>query len=224
MVCVLCVDSPTDRLLMLCWAALSRWYATMAEGAKAMVWDAEKMDVIVTACQADLFKLKMDGNQTKTRMNQMRCIDTLTFACQSSGPDSLAHVDRMFGKAKVYGMQLWMDYVKREKYLRLKEALDQANRRLKDLGQELVNYETVCASEGDLSIALIFLCLGLTTGGRIACEKVPRTDQREVAGRTHEKGDEFAVVSGLPAVASVLASDPSRGHCRKGAADEGRSE
>jgi hypothetical protein len=38
-----------------------------------MVWDAEKMDVIVTACQADLFKLKMDGNQTKTRMNQTRC-------------------------------------------------------------------------------------------------------------------------------------------------------
>jgi len=49
----------------------------------------------------------------------------------------------MFGKAKMYGLQLWMDYVKHQRFLRVKEALDQANRQLKDLGQELVNYETV---------------------------------------------------------------------------------
>ena len=38
-------------------------YSLMAKAGQGLVWDAEKMDVIVNACQTDLFKARMDSNQ-----------------------------------------------------------------------------------------------------------------------------------------------------------------
>ena len=55
----------------------------------------------------------------------------------------------MFGKAKAYGWFLWQEYMKFEKYTRLQRQLDEALRKVKDLGQEMDNKDTVSSRTPD---------------------------------------------------------------------------
>lgn len=46
-------------------AGVAEAYHLMAKAGQGVVWEAEKMDVVVNACQTDLFKARMDSNQVQ---------------------------------------------------------------------------------------------------------------------------------------------------------------
>jgi len=82
-------------------SSVATGYTQMAAAAQNLVWETEKLSIVVNACQTDLFKMRMDSNQAKCRMNQLR----------------LMHHSRL------HGFRSWITFVHSERYARLKQQM-----------------------------------------------------------------------------------------------------
>jgi hypothetical protein len=77
-------------------------YERMAEAGKGLLWDVERLNMIIQAYEGDLIKLKEDGSEMKATINQMRLKWRLKFsACRR-----------------------WQDFTRRSHVLHFQEELD----------------------------------------------------------------------------------------------------
>merc|ERR1712139_148268 len=79
-------------------------YATFAEAGKNLVWDVERLNMIIQAYDKDLHKLKNDGGLMKSRVNALR----------------------LMWRAKFSSLRRWQDFTRRSHVERFQEQLDEA--------------------------------------------------------------------------------------------------
>lgn len=84
-------------------ARVATAYKRVAAAAQSIVWETEKLDIVVNACQTDLFKMRMDSNQTKCRMSQLRLMQ----------------------HSKLKGFRSWITFVFGERCNRLQKQIAQ---------------------------------------------------------------------------------------------------
>merc|ERR1711998_182563 len=87
-----------------CTKAAADGYATFAEASKNLVWDVERLNMIIQAYDKDLHKLKNDGGLMKSRVNALR----------------------LMWRAKFSALRRWQDYTRRSHVERFQEQLDEA--------------------------------------------------------------------------------------------------
>jgi len=79
-------------------------YAKFAEAGKNLVWDVERLNMIIQAYDKDLHKLKNDGGLMKSRVNALR----------------------LMWRAKFSSLRRWQDFTRRSHVERFQEQLDEA--------------------------------------------------------------------------------------------------
>jgi len=79
-------------------------YANFAESGKNLVWDVERLNMIIQAYDKDLHKLKNDGGLMKSRVNALR----------------------LMWRAKFSSLRRWQDFTRRSHVERFQEQLDEA--------------------------------------------------------------------------------------------------
>merc|ERR1712216_362602 len=79
-------------------------YAKFAEAGKNLVWDVERLNMIIQAYDKDLHKLKNDGGLMKSRVNALR----------------------LMWRAKFSALRRWQDFTRRSHVERFQEQLDEA--------------------------------------------------------------------------------------------------
>merc|ERR1711998_668574 len=87
-----------------CCQAAGQEYARFAEASKNLVWDVERLNMIIQAYDKDLHKLKNDGGLMKSRVNALR----------------------LMWRAKFSALRRWQDYTRRSHVERFQEQLDEA--------------------------------------------------------------------------------------------------
>merc|ERR1711998_112151 len=87
-----------------CTKAAADGYATFAEASKNLVWDVERLNMIIQAYDKDLHKLKNDGGLMKSRVNALR----------------------LMWRAKFSALRRWQDFTRRSHVERFQEQLDEA--------------------------------------------------------------------------------------------------
>jgi hypothetical protein len=87
-----------------CTQAASGEYANFAEAGKNLVWDVERLNMIIQAYDKDLHKLKNDGGLMKARVNSLR----------------------IMWRAKFSALRRWQDFTRRSHVERFQEQLDEA--------------------------------------------------------------------------------------------------
>merc|ERR1719181_1704003 len=87
-----------------CTQAASAEYGKFAEAGKNLVWDVERLKMIIQAYDKDLHKLKNDGGLMKSRVNALR----------------------LMWRAKFSSLRRWQDYTRRSHVERFQEQLDEA--------------------------------------------------------------------------------------------------
>merc|ERR1712216_743120 len=79
-------------------------YVKFAEAGKNLVWDVERLNMIIQAYDKDLHKLKNDGGLMKSRVNALR----------------------LMWRAKFSSLRRWQDFTRRSHVERFQEQLDEA--------------------------------------------------------------------------------------------------
>jgi len=79
-------------------------YQQFAEAGKNLVWDVERLNMIIQAYDKDLHKLKNDGGLMKSRVNALR----------------------LMWRAKFSSLRRWQDFTRRSHVERFQEQLDEA--------------------------------------------------------------------------------------------------
>jgi len=79
-------------------------YGKFAEAGKNLVWDVERLNMIIQAYDKDLHKLKNDGGLMKSRVNALR----------------------LMWRAKFSSLRRWQDFTRRSHVERFQEQLDEA--------------------------------------------------------------------------------------------------
>merc|ERR1712216_111955 len=79
-------------------------YAKFAEAGKNLVWDVERLNMIIQAYDKDLHKLKNDGGLMKSRVNALR----------------------LMWRAKFSALRRWQDVTRRSHVERFQEQIDEA--------------------------------------------------------------------------------------------------
>merc|ERR1712159_394513 len=79
-------------------------YGKFAEAGKNLVWDVERLNMIIQAYDKDLHKLKNDGGLMKSRVNALR----------------------LMWRAKFSALRRWQDFTRRSHVERFQEQLDEA--------------------------------------------------------------------------------------------------
>merc|ERR1712216_1015465 len=87
-----------------CIKAAGEGYAAFAEAGKNLVWDVERLNMIIQAYDKDLHKLKNDGGLMKSRVNALR----------------------LMWRAKFSALRRWQDFTRRSHVERFQEQLDEA--------------------------------------------------------------------------------------------------
>merc|ERR1712216_111547 len=87
-----------------CVKASGEGYAAFAEAGKNLVWDVERLNMIIQAYDKDLHKLKNDGGLMKSRVNALR----------------------LMWRAKFSALRRWQDFTRRSHVERFQEQLDEA--------------------------------------------------------------------------------------------------
>merc|ERR1719453_1200678 len=87
-----------------CTKAACDEYAKFAEAGKNLVWDVERLNMIIQAYDKDLHKLKNDGGLMKSRVNALR----------------------LMWRAKFSSLRRWQDFTRRSHVERFQEQLDEA--------------------------------------------------------------------------------------------------
>merc|ERR1711939_874833 len=87
-----------------CTKAACDEYAKFAEAGKNLVWDVERLNMIIQAYDKDLHKLKNDGGLMKARVNSLR----------------------IMWRAKFSALRRWQDFTRRSHVERFQEQLDEA--------------------------------------------------------------------------------------------------
>merc|ERR1712216_777612 len=87
-----------------CVGAAANEYAKFAEAGKNLVWDVERLNMIIQAYDKDLHKLKNDGGLMKSRVNALR----------------------LMWRAKFSALRRWQDFTRRSHVERFQEQLDEA--------------------------------------------------------------------------------------------------
>merc|ERR1719453_2050336 len=87
-----------------CTKAACDEYAKFAEAGKNLVWDVERLNMIIQAYDKDLHKLKNDGGLMKSRVNALR----------------------LMWRAKFSALRRWQDFTRRSHVERFQEQLDEA--------------------------------------------------------------------------------------------------
>jgi hypothetical protein len=87
-----------------CTKASCEEYAKFAEAGKNLVWDVERLNMIIQAYDKDLHKLKNDGGLMKSRVNALR----------------------LMWRAKFSALRRWQDFTRRSHVERFQEQLDEA--------------------------------------------------------------------------------------------------
>jgi hypothetical protein len=87
-----------------CTKASCEEYAKFAEAGKNLVWDVERLNMIIQAYDKDLHKLKNDGGLMKSRVNALR----------------------LMWRAKFSAVRRWQDFTRRSHVERFQEQLDEA--------------------------------------------------------------------------------------------------
>eukprot|EP00656_Telonema_subtile_P021589 TRINITY_DN2262_c0_g1_i1.p1 TRINITY_DN2262_c0_g1~~TRINITY_DN2262_c0_g1_i1.p1 ORF type:complete len:671 (-),score=229.74 TRINITY_DN2262_c0_g1_i1:322-2334(-) len=87
-----------------CTAAASDEYSKVAEAGRNLVWDVERLNMIIQAYDKDLAKLKGDGGMMKSRVNALR----------------------LMWRAKFSALRRWQDFTRRSHVERFQDQLDEA--------------------------------------------------------------------------------------------------
>merc|ERR1711998_42357 len=87
-----------------CCGTASESYAHFAEASKNLVWDVDRLKLIIDAYEKDLHKLKNDGGLMKSRVNALR----------------------LMWRAKFSSLRRWQDFTRRSHVERFQEQLDEA--------------------------------------------------------------------------------------------------
>jgi hypothetical protein len=85
-------------------ATVAAEYAKYADAGKNLIWDVERLNMIIQAYDKDLHKLKNDGGLMKSRVNALR----------------------LMWRAKFSTLRRWQDYTRRSHVERFQEQLDEA--------------------------------------------------------------------------------------------------
>merc|ERR1711998_48665 len=85
-------------------ATVAAEYAKYADAGKNLIWDVERLNMIIQAYDKDLHKLKNDGGLMKSRVNALR----------------------LMWRAKFSALRRWQDYTRRSHVERFQEQLDEA--------------------------------------------------------------------------------------------------
>jgi predicted nucleic acid-binding Zn-ribbon protein len=97
-----------------CVAACGDEYAKFAEAGKNLVWDVERLNMIIQAYDKDLHKLKNDGGLMKSRVNALR----------------------LMWRAKFSSLRRWQDFTRRSHVERFQEQLDEAQEQFEAIQSE----------------------------------------------------------------------------------------
>merc|ERR1711904_347129 len=89
-------------------------YAKFAEAGKNLVWDVERLNMIIQAYDKDLHKLKNDGGLMKSRVNALR----------------------LMWRAKFSSLRRWQDFTRRSHVERFQEQLDEAQAQFEAIQSE----------------------------------------------------------------------------------------
>merc|ERR1719498_823302 len=89
-------------------------YARFAEAGKNLVWDVERLNMIIQAYDKDLHKLKNDGGLMKSRVNALR----------------------LMWRAKFSSLRRWQDFTRRSHVERFQEQLDEAQAQFESIQAE----------------------------------------------------------------------------------------
>merc|ERR1719247_1897067 len=74
----------------------------MAEASKGLLWDVERLNMIIQAYEGDLLKLKADGAEPKSKIN----------------------ADRLQWRNKFSACRRWQDFTRRSHVLKFQNELD----------------------------------------------------------------------------------------------------
>merc|ERR1711998_336388 len=85
-------------------ATVAAEYAKYADAGKNLIWDVERLNMIIQAYDKDLHKLKNDGGLMKSRVNALR----------------------LMWRAKFSALRRWQDFTRRSHVERFQEQLDEA--------------------------------------------------------------------------------------------------
>merc|ERR1719453_756932 len=97
-----------------CVKAAGEGYAAFAEAGKNLVWDVERLNMIIQAYDKDLHKLKNDGGLMKSRVNALR----------------------LMWRAKFSSLRRWQDFTRRSHVERFQEQLDEAQAQFESIQAE----------------------------------------------------------------------------------------
>jgi len=100
---MLTIDGEVATTTASCAAAADE-YAKFAEASKGLIWDVERLNMIIQAYDKDLHKLKNDGGLMKSRVNALR----------------------LMWRAKFSSVRRWQDFTRRSHVERFQEQLDEA--------------------------------------------------------------------------------------------------
>eukprot|EP00658_Telonema_sp_P-2_P078299 TRINITY_DN7300_c0_g1_i6.p1 TRINITY_DN7300_c0_g1~~TRINITY_DN7300_c0_g1_i6.p1 ORF type:complete len:715 (+),score=322.17 TRINITY_DN7300_c0_g1_i6:46-2145(+) len=89
-------------------------YSKLAEAGKNLVWDVERLNMIIQAYDKDLAKLKGDGGVMKSRVNALR----------------------LMWRSKFSALRRWQDFTRRSHVERFQDQLDEAHDKYKEMQME----------------------------------------------------------------------------------------
>ena len=193
---MLTLDAEVDQCGA-CTAGAMDQYAVFAESAKNLVWDVERLNMIIQAYDKDLHKLKNDGGLMKSRINALR----------------------LMWRAKFSSVRRWQDYTRRSHVERFQEQLDEAQSQfevppLPEHAHRLGETQMHSKSKGllrDLLTPVAFAVYPSREGRGPGCPVVPHRgpeDQGE-QGEAHPLPQEDEAIQDLHRVAHLVRCDPS---------------
>merc|ERR1711865_907664 len=94
--------------------ACAQDYQKFAEAGKNLVWDVERLNMIIQAYDKDLAKLKGDGGLMKSRVNALR----------------------LMWRSKFSALRRWQDFTRRSHVERFQDQLDEAQARFEAMAAE----------------------------------------------------------------------------------------
>jgi len=83
-------------------SAAAKEFARMAEATKGLIWDVERLSVIIQAYESDIMTLKEETSEVKAALN----------------------ANRLIWRKKFSAVRRWQDYVRRAEVLKFQERLD----------------------------------------------------------------------------------------------------
>merc|ERR1711998_128973 len=95
-------------------ATVAAEYAKYADAGKNLIWDVERLNMIIQAYDKDLHKLKNDGGLMKSRVNALR----------------------LMWRAKFSSLRHWQDFTRRSHVERFQEQLDEAQAQFESIQAE----------------------------------------------------------------------------------------